>query len=180
MPVFDHNYMKKRKHLAWRASHICSAICTVMSPESVLDLGCATGDLVKGFVDRNVAAVGIDMHSCYEDLIMPPDCFMRRDICKPFGMQLGVYSLSMCIEVLGVVPQESWIVVLSNLVIHGRKCILCADPVLRLTADVIMDGLGMQRNILYEKRIREKLFDLRSKLAVKAFYNGLSIWEERK
>ncbi len=49
--IYGKSFFSKRHKLHWRAPHVCKAINDVLEPKSVIDVGCATGDLVKCWIE---------------------------------------------------------------------------------------------------------------------------------
>lgn len=59
--IYGKSFFSKRYRLHWRASHVCKAIDDVLHPNSVIDIGCATGDLVKCWKDDfGIGAYGVE------------------------------------------------------------------------------------------------------------------------
>ncbi len=58
--TYSGRFFRTRHRLAWRAEHMCKVINDVFQPKSLMDVGCAIGDLVKGFVDLGIDAYGIE------------------------------------------------------------------------------------------------------------------------
>jgi len=166
--------------LQWRAPHICSAIKEVLNPESVLDVGCATGDLVKGFLDLGVDAYGLDKYVTPEEMVMPESRLYRMDVCEWMGMDnMGPerkFDLVTCIEVLGVVRKTGKL--LGNLVAWSNTILLSAAPEIKEAEEGFLYGIGFRRAKDAENKIRLPLEPYKHKLAIKAFYNGMAIWRK--
>jgi len=64
--LYSDAFFKGRSRYHWRAPIVCSAVVSALDhvhtfdPMSAVDLGCATGDLVKGFLDLGLDAWGIE------------------------------------------------------------------------------------------------------------------------
>lgn len=64
--LYGDMFFKGRHKYHWRAPIVCKAVVHAMKhahdfvPKSAIDLGCATGDLVQGFLDLGLDAWGIE------------------------------------------------------------------------------------------------------------------------
>jgi SAM-dependent methyltransferase len=95
--MYPASFFKKRDKLNFRAPYIVQAIMSTLSPKSVVDVGCAIGDLVKGFQDLKIRALGIEgsraaapyvvldeMSILYEDLRLPLPPMSKFDLLISF------------------------------------------------------------------------------------------------
>jgi len=65
--IYGARFFARRHKLHWRAPHVCKAIDDVLQPTSTVDVGCATGDLVKEWRDTfQIPAKGIEGDSSAE------------------------------------------------------------------------------------------------------------------
>lgn len=64
--LYGDAFFKGRHRYHWRAPIVCTSIVRIMehvygeAPKSAVDVGCATGDLVQGFLDLGLDAWGIE------------------------------------------------------------------------------------------------------------------------
>lgn len=64
--LYNDGFFKGRHRYHWRAPIVCASIVKAMQTvlqikaETAVDVGCATGDLVQGFVDLGLGAYGIE------------------------------------------------------------------------------------------------------------------------
>lgn len=58
--AYSKKFFAQRKSLAWRIPIVCDAIIDILKPKSIIDVGCGNGDLVKGFIIRNIQTFGIE------------------------------------------------------------------------------------------------------------------------
>jgi len=164
---FDSNYFKKRKHLAWRAPHICEAIHGVLHPKSVQDIGCSVGDLVKGF-----ELLGVDAWGCDKSPDLLPYAFTDHISIVDFerdSVTIRFVDLVICFE--------TWsFIVAKNTFCHNLS--LCSDQILFAADPAWHDEIqtffpGYHRIARVETMIRLHLEPWKKKLAIKAIYNGL-------
>jgi len=173
--MFDSNYMRKRKYLAWRAPIICSAIKKVFKPTSVVDFGCSIGDLVKGFNDISVPAIGFDLckelfeWSHYETPIIV------QDITQPLPT-FSRFDLALCLEVLRFIPDDKLDGLLSNLSSHSTRVIIGygGDRKNHIVKELTDYGFVQSKDEM--DQLRECLEPWKTKPAVKALYHGGMYW----
>ena len=98
----------------FRDSSLSSARCIVplvlelVSPRSVIDLGCGTGVWLSAFRDAGVAEIsGVDgAHVDLDQLAIPRTLFTAHDLSKPFSAPRQ-YDLAVSVEVAEHLPPES-------------------------------------------------------------------------
>ena len=119
---------------------MCKVINDIFHPKSVIDVGCATADLVKGFVDLNIDAYGIEGSK----EVLP--YLIRSDEEAP-NMAEGFNPLSsrILIEDLRVPYDNSWDEVKFDLV----TCFEVAEHIEEEYADIFLDNItGLSDKIL--------------------------------
>jgi len=58
--IYPPRFFARRFKLNWRIPFVCDAVIKILQPKNLIDIGCATGDLIKGFVERGVDAYGLE------------------------------------------------------------------------------------------------------------------------
>lgn len=192
MTAFDDKYMTHRRHIAWRGLIIADAIQGALgwgvtrNVKTVLDLGCATGDIVAGFKGHGVHAIGVDNSPAAGGLLDPYN-FIRADIRTPPGGwswtpdylpgdQLGA-DLVICLEVLSVVGIADHGPIVRNVARLGRQALLVNH----------LDPVDAERLVRYDwvpdadatRRLRHLLEPWATKQAMKALYRTGEFWRKR-
>lgn len=104
--IYPRRFFARRNKLSWRAPIVCGAIVNVLEPKSAIDVGCAIGDLVEGFVRLGVDAYGLDgSEGCKEFLECDPARLFIHDLRMPV-VSKSRYSLVTCFEVAEHIEKE--------------------------------------------------------------------------
>lgn len=85
-------FFGKRHRMLWRVPIVCEAIAEVIEFNSVIDIGCAIGDIVKGFEDLGKLSHGLEgsinakpflltNNVTFKDLRSPLEIPMKFDLC---------------------------------------------------------------------------------------------------
>ncbi|MDE1874947.1 MAG: methyltransferase domain-containing protein [Patescibacteria group bacterium] len=90
------------------ARKISGLVMDMLSPRSVIDIGCGTGLWLKAFSERGASDIfGVDGSWVKDDmLVIPKDRFKAVDIEKPFTVGRTA-DLAVCLEVAEHVPASS-------------------------------------------------------------------------
>jgi hypothetical protein len=191
--TFDKAYMTHRMHISWRGPIIADALTAILAPHTVLDLGCATGDITAGFLGAGVEAWGVDnstaAHECLPperrvlgNLRLPPTCWIWPDSARDVEAPVDLVIL---LEVLSVVTPEP-------------PCALHGDTVEAARAQVLHNATNLGRTLLVnhldedlramlrgrqwtrdmdaQYRLQHLLEQWSKKQAVKALYDTGEIW----
>ena len=170
--MFDSNYMRKRKYLAWRAPIICSAIKKVFHPTSVVDFGCSIGDLVHGFNEIAIPAIGFDSSEDLFDWSEPETPIFIQDITQPLPTH-SCFDLSLCVEVLRFIPDEKFEGLLYNLYNHSKRVLIGYGGDRKKQLIERMNVYGFILSVGDEMTLlRAQLEPWKTKPAVKALYHG--------
>ena len=123
-------FFSKRHKLAWRVPIVCDAIETVFKPESVVDVGCATADFVKGFQDRGIDSNGIEgSPNCLRFLEAPEESVYIADLRIPFSPFIPrLYEVATCFEVAEHIEEEYVEEFLDNLVLLSQTIVMSFAP----------------------------------------------------
>ena len=150
--IYKDNFFRKRGSLHWRAPIFCGAVEDVFHPISVLDVGCATGDLVKQFRDMKIISDGVegsshavkyavisDMHV----LDLREDQTIQKDEVENFvywedsqpkydGIQVRLndthYDLVCCLEVAEHIEPEYTNMFLKNITHWSNQILMSIAP----------------------------------------------------
>lgn len=106
--IYKGSYFKGReRHLAWRAPIVCKAIVDLLpGVKSAMDVGCAVGDLVKGFLDLGLDAHGLEgSKNAYPYMMVPMDKIIEHDL--RYRLETGRrFDLITCFEVAEHIEPE--------------------------------------------------------------------------
>lgn len=92
--IYKESFFCRRHKMAWRAPVICTAIASAIQFDSVIDVGCAIGDLVAGFQDLGKHAFGIEGSQGAEPyLVCPRDTVFFRDLRRPLDSPAAIKKL---------------------------------------------------------------------------------------
>jgi len=184
MDKWGDNFMSKRRHLHWRASLIVSSIDSALHPKSVLDIGCATGDLIEQFLNRQIPAFGVDISPSarkFADPRIAPHIIIT-DFLGHYPEPIGtnIFDLVMAVEFFSVI--DPWLhdrAIDNMLAVCQRWLLVCCGEDKRhgLKENILDRGLLLKEDAI--DRIRSDIEPFRKKLAIKAFYNGLMVFERR-
>lgn len=126
--IYGPRFFSKRYKLHWRAPHVCKAINDVLKPDTVADVGCATGDLVEEW--RNgfgVPSLGIEGDpSCLEHVVT--NQVEIHDLRKPFHKEIGFYDLCTCFEVAEHIEPEYANIFIDNLIVLSNTILVSIAP----------------------------------------------------
>jgi hypothetical protein len=83
-------------------------VLELIRPESVVDIGCATGAWLSVFYNQGVKNIlGLDgAYINHADLLIPPDCFRPLDLEQPFSLSER-FDLAISLEVAEHLPAAS-------------------------------------------------------------------------
>jgi SAM-dependent methyltransferase len=157
---FDAAYMQKRMEIAWRGPIIADAIMDVLNPKYIADLGCGTGDIVKGLLNHIWKVWGVDNSPAAGELC--ERVMFRSDIATcPCLPQVDVAIL---MEVLSVVP-------------NPEEILAAAQKIAKtLIVNHTESVPGWWKDEDATHALREKLKPWGSKPAIKAWYRSAEIW----
>jgi len=178
--MFDAQYMRKRNYLAWRAPIVCGAIKKVLNPQSVVDLGCATGDLVKGFREIGITAWGVDSAPAAK-LVGVTDKIINSDFTEPeFWDSTSMnWDLVTCFEVLRFIPIAKFEYLTDQICSHSRQFLFGYVGENLPKFEKALEKNRWERLPQYEFKIRFAIQDYKTKPAIKAIYNGMQYWKPK-
>lgn len=125
--MYRGSFFAPRHKLTWRVPHVCNAICKIISPSSLIDIGCGIGDYVQGFLMGGVDAFGIEgSKNCIPYLVAPEDKIFIKDIRELIAV--GQYDMVLCLEVLEHVEHEFADTIIYNFNNMSDKILTSAAP----------------------------------------------------
>jgi hypothetical protein len=187
--IYKASFFKNRHKLHWRAEHVCRAISITLGPDSVVDVGCATGDLVECFNNSGVKAYGIEGSSNAEPFLTCGNHIFFLDVRKKLNLDER-FDLCICFEVAEHIEKEYSDQFVDNLVSLSDKILISAAP----------PGQGGHYHVncqpyeYWEDKFRtrgynsieaiadmvkKELYPWRKKPGIKAYFNNLLYFERR-
>lgn len=181
MTAFDDKYMAKRRYIDWRAPIIADALLATLAPKTVLDLGCATGDIAAGLCALGVHAVGVDS-SAHAMECLPANRRVPADLRQPAGgwaWPAGYLpgDLVILLEVLSIVEDADRAPILRNAMALTREALLVNR--LRQPEALTLEARGFRLDRGATDRLRHLLEPWGHKQAIKALYRTGEIWRRR-
>lgn len=115
------------------ARKVSELVIDMVSPRSVVDIGCGTGIWLKAFSEKGVKGIyGYDGAWVKEGmLVIPKDRFEARDLERPID-KICRADLAVCLEVAEHLPRDKAHILVDNLV--------NASPVVLFSAAIPMQG----------------------------------------
>jgi hypothetical protein len=128
--MYKGSFFSRRYKLSWRVPFVCDAICKVLDPIWLIDIGCGIGDYVKGFIERGVRAEGVEgSENCTPFLVVPERLVRIVDMRKELiFLADSMYDMVLCLEMLEHIEEEYADIVVSNLSSMTNKILTSAAP----------------------------------------------------
>ncbi|MBW1998578.1 MAG: hypothetical protein JRJ29_11510 [Deltaproteobacteria bacterium] len=127
--IYGKRFFKGRHRLNWRAPIVCGAIKDVFEPASVIDAGCATGDLVLQFMTMSIDAYGIEgSRAVIPYLECPIGRVFFYDLRKPLPGPSRRYDLAISFEVAEHIEPEYAEQFVLNLAGLSDRILMSAAP----------------------------------------------------
>ena len=198
--VYNKEYYKQGKSLAWRVPIVVDAIMQVMAPKLVVDVGCGNGDLLGGFsqkikapcygIEGTLSALSAIDETLGISVFTPsttPYIFMR-DLRGPLNLLLHKVDLAICFEVAEHIEEEYANIFVDNLCSLSDRILMTAAPPgqggnhhvnCQPYAYWLYKFLG--KGYRYDHTVVNQLKNIwrpwRHKKGIKAYYNNLMCWE---
>jgi len=126
--IYKGGFFKNRYKLAWRAPILVQSILKILAPRSVLDVGCAVGELVKEFTEQGVVARGLEgATTSVPFLLVPEKMVLFHDLRLPIVLN-ETFDLVVCFEVAEHIEPEYADQFLSNLRSFSSRILMSAAP----------------------------------------------------
>lgn len=189
--IYGRRFFCRRYKLSWRAEHFCKAVWEVLKPASVIDVGCATGDLVEGFVQMGIVCYGLEgSKEALDYLETDKDIVFFRDLREPIRLPF-CFDLAMCLEVAEHIEGEYAEQFVDNLVRMSRRVLVSAAPPgqgghyhvncqPREYWEKMFYGFNYKPRYEVVDKIREKIEPWKSKPGIKAYYQNMLYFESVK
>lgn len=188
--IYKPGFFKRRDSLSWRAPIICEPVIEILRPGSVIDVGCAIGDLVEYFLEKELDAYGLEGT---ENIIPWLKISQWRLYFKDLRTEIDLgkkFDLVTCFEVFEHIEPEYADILLANLTRMSDRLLISAappgqgghyhvncQPMTYWIEKLDLFGYKPDMNIIM--KIRERLAPWRHKPGVKAIYQNLAYFERR-
>lgn len=189
--AYNRSFFGRRYKFNWRAPIVCGAIRDVLSPSSVIDVGCATGDLVAEFIAMGLDAYGMEgSKACLPFLECNAGRIFFMDLRQPISLT-GRYNLAICLEVAEHIELEFAHQFVQNLVQLSDEVLMSAAPPgqgghhhVNCQPPAYWQSKFMihsyRRMVRVEEQIKELLAPWQKKPGIKAYYQNLLYFERRR
>ena len=188
--IYKPGFFKRRDSLSWRAPIICGPVIEILRPKSVIDVGCAIGDLVEYFLEKGLDAYGLEGT---ENIIPWIKISQWRLYFKDLRMKIDLgkkFDLVTCFEVFEHIEPEYADILLANLTGMSDRLLISAAPPgqgghYHVNCQPInywnekFDLLCYKPDANIVTKIRERLAPWKHKPGVKAIYQNLAYFERR-
>lgn len=188
--IYKPGFFKRRDSLSWRAPIICEPVIEILWPESVIDVGCAIGDLVEYFLEKGLDAYGLEGT---ENIIPWLKISQWRMHFKDLRTEIDLgrkFDLVTCFEVFEHIEPEYADMLLKNLSGMSDRLLVSAAPPGQgghyhvncqpITYwDEKLDHLGYKPDTNIVTKIRERLAPWKKKPGILAIYQNLAYYERR-
>lgn len=186
--MYKGRYFARRDSLAWRAEPVCDAIINHLHPKSIVEAGCAVGDLIKEFDKRGVICYGIEGHeNVVPYLMVDREKVYIRDLRLPLNLRLQS-DLVLCLEVAEHIDEECADQFVDNLIGLSKKVLMSAAPpgqgghghINCQPPDYWIYKFAIQGYFLMPRvvnTIKEALAPWKDKKGIKAYYDNLLYFE---
>ena len=188
--IYKPGFFKRRDSLSWRAPIICGPVIEILRPKSVIDVGCAIGDLVEYFLEKGLDAYGLEGT---ENIIPWIKISQWRLYFKDLRMKIDLgkkFDLVTCFEVFEHIEPEYADILLANLTGMSDRLLISAAPPgqgghYHVNCQPIsywnekFDRLGYKSDTNIVAKIRERLVPWKHKPGVKAIYQNLAYFERQ-
>ena len=189
--IYKDVFFRKRNSMLWRVPIVCEAIVKEFNPSSVVDVGCAIGDLIMGFRGLDIFSYGIEgSERCLPHIVVSKRFIKIEDLRIKFN-SLMFFSLAICFEVAEHIEPEYTDNFLDNLTRLSNRILLTAaipgqGGHYHVNCQPFEYWIEKFSNLGYRniqeraERIRESFKPWKNKPGIKAYYNNLLYFEEEK
>jgi SAM-dependent methyltransferase len=151
--LYSDTFFDWQQEGALRAASIMLPIVQrLLSPTTVIDIGCGRGAWLRAFQELGVTNIrGIDGE--YVDrskLLFPPECFTCTDLSKPFEIE-DRYDLAICLEVAEHLPEKMAPILIQKLVAAAPAVLFSAALPGQLGAGHVNEKMPAYWRALFER-----------------------------
>ena len=168
----------------WRVPIFCEIIKDIFNPAMVIDVGCAIGDFVQGFIDMGISAWGIEGSKAAEPFMQTQN-FIIADICE-IPLEFGA-DFCMCLEVAEHIEASKAEIFIKHLVMNAPRILFSAAPPGQKGHhhvncqpieywDELFRSFYYLREDKYADQVKERLLPWKNKPGLKAYYNNLHFY----
>jgi len=126
--IYPPRFFSRRYKLHWRAPIVRDVIRKVIPAKSIIDVGCATGDIVKAYMDEGYCAMGLEgTDACVPHLVIPKAHLVVHDLRTPLDHGF-VYDLCICFEVMEHIEPEYADTLVTTLTTLSKNVLISAAP----------------------------------------------------
>jgi len=199
--TYRDSFFRKRHKLNWRSPIVVDAIMKILNPQSVIDFGCATGDIISEFLRRDIMAHGVEGSStCIPHLDVAPYQVSIRDLREKIlihNLQCFIgwddnekteFDLAMSLEVAEHIQPEFATVYVQNLCSASHKILMSIAPPgqeghghVNCQPIEYWDKLFAEEYYFRKQFVADEIKTLldpwKSKPGIKAFYHNLTYYE---
>ena len=128
--IYSSRFFRHRHKLHWRAPYVCSGINKVIEFTSVVDVGCATGDLVNEFSTMGKMSYGIEGSADARDYVVTDGIFYLDLRIKDVTRIGGCFKVDLCtcFEVAEHIEPEYADIFVDNLAYLAPQILVSAAP----------------------------------------------------
>lgn len=189
--IYKNQFFKSReRHLAWRAPIVCSRLEDYFPCKSVIDVGCAVGDLVATFSKMGLDSWGLEgATTALPHLMVPQSRVVVHDLRLPI-IPPKTFDLVVCFEVAEHIEEEFAEQFVANLQALARHWLVvsAAPPGQGGTYHVncrpeeywhdLFEKAGFVRRDDLRDKFKQSLAPFKSKPGIKAYYNNVLAYEK--
>ena len=125
--TYDRRFFCRRDKLHWRAVPICDALCKLWKFKSVIDVGCATGDIIREFEQRGFDSWGVEGSRDAEEYVVCKNLKIA-DLRLPGTIFDRRFDLCLCLEVAEHIEPEYADIFVQHLIDFSDIVVLSAAP----------------------------------------------------
>ena len=193
--MYRKSFFARRSSLSWRVNILCSAVEKAFDINrnelfTIVDVGCATGEFVKGFLSRGISSYGIEGSENAKEFAVVP--LVIADLRKSLKSISEIYKcdLCMCLEVAEHIEPVFADIFVENLCFLSDRILLSAAPPgsqghghfncqEKSYWEAKFQSQRYMRNYEREIVFRRNLEANRKKKGINAYYQNTMIFEKK-
>lgn len=195
--LYKGKFFARRHKLNWRVNFVCLAVNNALHPKSLIDVGCAIGEFVVGFLELGVNAYGLEgTENVLDHIEIPRERLYIFDLRLPFeaflcpGTDHG-FDLALCLEVAEHIEPEFVDIFLDNLCSFSDRVLMSFAPPgqsghchYNCQEALYWIKKMADRGYLYRyevvKEVREGLEPVKHKREIRSYYQHLLFFQKVK